>query len=71
MIIHWSYSHRREAEISTIVDPIWRSFYNAIRDTSWPECETESHLSQLPQRIQDEVKANVNFNSYYNCITYF
>lgn len=34
----------------------WCIFYENIKDTSWPSCETPDDLDQLPGWIQDEIK---------------
>lgn len=34
----------------------WCSFYENIKDPSWPICETPDDLDQLPEWIQDEIK---------------
>lgn len=32
----------------------WQSSYNAVKDSSWPECNTPEDFSKLPVDIQDE-----------------
>jgi hypothetical protein len=32
----------------------WQEFYNQIRDSSWPDCATESEFSLLPEHVQQE-----------------
>lgn len=32
----------------------WQQFYQAVKDPSWPECDTEDEYKFLPQRIRDE-----------------
>lgn len=34
--------------------PGWPSFYQNIKDSSWPECPTEKQFQNLPQHIQEE-----------------
>jgi hypothetical protein len=34
----------------------WCIFYQNIKDTSWPSCESPDDLDQLPGWIQDEIK---------------
>jgi len=54
MIIQWSYVHRREENLQTALDQHWQSFYNSIRDDSWPSC-TRQNRHMLPQKIQDKI----------------
>jgi methylase of polypeptide subunit release factors len=34
---------------------IWYTFYNNIRDASWPDCNTEKQFYSLPDHIQQEI----------------
>ena len=59
MIIHWTYTHRREvADIQTLLDRRWREFYRDIRDRSWPDCETFNDFESLPDHIQQEIQTD-------------
>jgi len=45
----------------------WKTFYNNVKDESWPNCDNISDVSLLPDHIQDELHNtfnmhNVNFN---------
>lgn len=42
----------------------WLSFYNNIKDNSWPECVTEHEFKSLPDRIKNEI-INVHNGSKY------
>jgi hypothetical protein len=33
----------------------WQTFYQAIRDESWPDCYNEHHFYDLPSHIQEEI----------------
>lgn len=33
----------------------WQSFYNAIRDPQWPDCNDPAEFSKLPANIQTEI----------------
>jgi hypothetical protein len=64
MVIHWSFSHRREMDLYQLIDPLWKEFYHAIRDPQWPNCDSERQVDCLPDAIRNEVKSNIKFNSY-------
>lgn len=70
MIIHWSFSTRREYPINVILDDVWKNYYDKIKDTSWPKCDTFSDLTTLPQRIVDEVTNDVCYTSWNVDIDY-
>lgn len=62
LVIHWSYFHRREMDVSkspqyvdNYYDKQWEAFYAAIRDQSWPDCKHRKDFFSLPQFIQDEI----------------
>ena len=54
LIIHWSYSSRREAEMSDVARVYWSKFYNNIKDPMWPDCDWENRIL-LPAAIQQEI----------------
>lgn len=62
LVIHWSYISRREVDLETIQDQQWHSFYQAIRETSWPNCE-RTQYNQLPEHILTEIE---NLHSGWN-----
>jgi hypothetical protein len=64
LIIQWSYSHRREADISIVLDTIWQEYYNNIKDPSWPECPSYNLVNTLPINIQNEMHNDPKFNSW-------
>ena len=33
----------------------WPSYYDAVRDPSWPNCQNIEDIPKLPKRIQDEL----------------
>jgi hypothetical protein len=55
IVIHWSYSNRREADWQIIHNARWKQWYQDIKDPSWPEYETD--INRLPDRIQQEILA--------------
>jgi hypothetical protein len=52
IVTHWSYLHRREASIEETEKNKFYSFYQQVRDSSWPESAT---FDQLPVHIQQEL----------------
>jgi len=59
MIIHWTYTHRREiADDLVLLNQRWRAFYQDIRDASWPDCVTFDQFNQLPVHIQTEIQTD-------------
>ena len=55
IIAHWSYTHRREITNSQIIELKWPDFYNNIKDSSWPVCNSFDDITKLPDRIQLEI----------------
>jgi len=56
IILHWSYTHRREYTVQEIVNTRWKTYYNEIQDTTWPSCPpTPDQIDLLPKFIQDEM----------------
>jgi hypothetical protein len=56
IILHWSYTHRREYTVQEIVTARWKTYYNDIQDTTWPNCPpTPDQIDLLPGFIQDEM----------------
>lgn len=41
----------------------WQSFYSAIKDTSWPPCDTIEEMLSLPKPIQLEILKNHLFDN--------
>lgn len=60
VIAQWSYTHRREAEetsidIDSIYDRSWNELYNTIKDPLWPPCKSLKQFVHLPKSIRDEI----------------
>jgi hypothetical protein len=55
IVIHWSYLHRRELDVSNVYNQKWIKFYQAIQDPSWPACNTALDVTQLPENIKHEI----------------
>ena len=58
IIIHWTYSHRREMSIDPTKDPkevAWENVYNACKDTGWPPCPMIKDFESLPTFIKKEL----------------
>lgn len=52
IVVQWSYLHRRELDIATARAQLWNTFYNAVRDPSWPVAAV---FDQLTEEIQQEL----------------
>lgn len=39
----------------------WQEFYNQIRDSTWPDCDTEEEFSSLPSHIQQECQTKFGY----------
>jgi len=61
VVLHWSYSHRRELDIFSAMQQKWKRFYIEIRDATWPEDITLNAVAQLPDYIQTEITLLHNF----------
>lgn len=52
LVIMWSFIERRELDVDTVAQKVWREFYQVIRDTQWPH---DANFVDLPQKIQQEI----------------
>ena len=55
IVVQWSYMHRREADIITILNERFLNFYKSIKDVSWPDCKDFQDFRNLPDWIQTEI----------------
>jgi hypothetical protein len=55
LVIHWSFTSRRELDIKKVANQWWNNFYSTIRDPSWPDCKNLEDYDQLPLHIKDEI----------------
>ena len=56
IILHWSFTHRREYTVQEIVNARWQNYYNDIRDTTWPNGPpSPDQIDLLPKFIQVEM----------------
>jgi hypothetical protein len=55
IVIHWSYTHRREEDKGTLMDLKYRKFYDAVRDVTWPDLSCYADFYMLPEKIQNEL----------------
>lgn len=65
IIIHWSYTHRREDTVENALRKSWNDFYNKIKKSDWPDCKD---FDNLPEKIQFQVESEHNWNYYKTCI---
>ena len=72
VIIHWSYINRRELQYGTAfkktIDLQWSDFYNAIKDFSWPKCNSVTDIVNLPESILKEI-VEVHSDIAHTCPT--
>jgi hypothetical protein len=45
----------------SIRNQVWASWYNNIKDLSWPECPTDAEFAKLPKYIQEECITNFDY----------
>lgn len=64
VVIHWSYSHRREAPLKPILDSIWADYYQQIKDPLWPACGSYDDVDHLPESVQEDLRLDPKFNSW-------
>jgi hypothetical protein len=55
LVIQWSYFNRRELDEATAREQRWQAFYNAVKDSNWPEC-TVDNINLLAPEILDEIE---------------
>ena len=66
LIVQWSYSHRREADIKVALDPIWDEYYANVKDPAWPPCESFDFFDTLPISVQNAMRNDQRFNSWHD-----
>ena len=66
LIVQWSYSHRREADIKVALDPIWEEYYENVKDPTWPPCSSFDLFTALPINVQNDIRNEPNFDSWHN-----
>lgn len=66
LIVQWSYSHRREADIKVVLDPIWDEYYANVKDPAWPPCESFDFFDTLPISVQNAMRNDQRFNSWHD-----
>ena len=66
LIVQWSYSHRREADIKVALDPIWNEYYANVKDPAWPPCESFDFFDTLPISVQNAMRNDQRFNSWHD-----
>lgn len=66
MVLHWSYSHRREWSLDHVLQPIWQEYYNNVRDKSWPDCERPQDVDLLPESVRISLEQDSRFHSWSN-----
>ena len=55
MVVQWSFLHRREADLGPLVELKFQKFYNVVRDSSWPDCNSLQDFEKLPEYIKSEI----------------
>ena len=68
IIIHWSYTHRREDTIENALQKSWYNFYNKIKKSDWPDCKYLKDFNDLPKKIQIQIESDYTWNYYKTCI---
>ena len=66
IIVHWSFSHRREKDINEVLDPIWQNYYDAIKDPLWPDCKSYMYVNRLPDYVQKSLFQDPKSASWFN-----
>jgi hypothetical protein len=59
IIVHWSYTHRKELtdfDLVKMVNVYWKEFYEKVRAPSWPDTVELEDFYSLPLYIQQEIK---------------
>ena len=55
MVVQWSFLHRREADLASIMELKFQKFYNTVKDPSWPECNNLKEFEKLPEQIKTQI----------------
>jgi hypothetical protein len=53
--VQWSFLHRREADLALLLELKFQNFYNTVKDSSWPECNSLKEFEKLPKHIKTEI----------------
>lgn len=63
VVIHWTYTHRRELRdfnLLAVANEYWKTFYNNVKAEEWPQDVDLQDFNKLPGYIQDEIK-NIHY----------
>lgn len=66
IVIHWSFLQRRELDEKSTQEKQWKSFYNDVKDPSWPNVELDQ-VNTLPQFILNELET-VHKNDHWRIL---
>jgi hypothetical protein len=55
IVIHWSYTNRRETDYESVYNTVWAEFYQTVRNSNWPESCTPAQVNDLPADIRHEL----------------
>ena len=55
LVIMWSFIERRELSLDRAPDHVWNIGYQAIKDPTWPDCQSIDDFPILPMAIRKEL----------------
>lgn len=58
MVIMLSFAERRESSLDNFVNTAWHSYYQDVRDATWPEPPSYHDFHLLPESIRQELQQN-------------
>ena len=56
MVVQWTFPHRREKSIDSMIEKQWQTHYKNIRGSNWPDC-TFAERDKLPDWILKEISS--------------
>jgi hypothetical protein len=68
IIVQWSYFHRvpaADSDFDSRVNAVWETFYDNIRDSSWPDCADHKNFVNLPEKIKQEIVNDFGIPEYF------
>lgn len=65
IVVHWSFTTRREKTLTEAVDLAWEDYYFKIQERKWPKCSTLDEIKLLPVDVQEKLQPIIDENTWW------